>query len=551
MDEQQADSWQAPHWSDETIDPSWLSNFDSLDFDFNTLDLAQESAPIQPSMSSINNPAMMENLGIDIFSPPTSALPPTGCTLDAASCQAMAQYERSLEQRQNSLPRRRSKYQLRRSGSGTKTVPIAIPRASPQLRDVQSLAMQRWQNSPPEDEAASLSAIYNALESGPSSISANANHTQRKDAFYKHRGHSSTTSIDSGASESSLRSWNSSHSAASKTSPRSHTPRTRRSGKGKSRNMNAADRKFKCTFCCDTFKHKYDWTRHEKSLHLNMEEWICAPHGASVVLPLTGRNHCAYCSALDPTHEHLQQHNHFACLENRSNPAVFRRKDHLVQHLRLVHKLDTLPLIDDWKIELIPIASRCGFCSRTMNSWDERIDHLTTHFHDGKTMADWKGDHGFNSAVTARITNAFPPYLIAAQSTTLVPFSATDPASLDHTKQLLSQMTLGVASPPTLPTLPEPTPHVQGFSFSEPGTLPSHQELDTSLVLDVLTRHLSQFARQQMLAGILPTDEMFQRESRRVLYQCEDDEWNQTVADDPNWLEQFRLQTGFSGGSSA
>jgi hypothetical protein len=47
----------------------------------------------------------------------------------------------------------------------------------------------------------------------------------------------------------------------------------------------------------------------------------------------------------------------------------------------------------------------------------------------------------------------------------------------------------------------------------------------------------------------VPTDEMFQRESRRVLYQDADDEWNQTVADDPEWIRQFRERTGFNGDS--
>jgi hypothetical protein len=31
-----------------------------------------------------------------------------------------------------------------------------------------------------------------------------------------------------------------------------------------------------------------------------------------------------------------------------------------------------------------------------------------------------------------------------------------------------------------------------------------------------------------------------------VLYQDADDEWNQTVADNPEWIRQFRERTGFS-----
>jgi uncharacterized Zn-finger protein len=36
---------------------------------------------------------------------------------------------------------------------------------------------------------------------------------------------------------------------------------------------------FQCTFCTESFKVKYDWLRHEKSLHLSMEKWTCAPLG--------------------------------------------------------------------------------------------------------------------------------------------------------------------------------------------------------------------------------------------------------------------------------
>jgi hypothetical protein len=52
-----------------------------------------------------------------------------------------------------------------------------------------------------------------------------------------------------------------------------------------------------------------------------------------------------------------------------------------------------------------------------------------------------------------------------------------------------------------------------------------------------------------MMLGVMPTDDMFQRESRRVLYNEADDDWNQTVADDPEWMRQFREQAGFGGGS--
>ncbi|KAF1830237.1 hypothetical protein BDW02DRAFT_110651 [Decorospora gaudefroyi] len=541
MGERYTDGWQTPQWNEDTIDPLWLSNFLAAD---PAQDLAIDAPVDGPATSDFGNLDMnviFQDFASSETSPTTSALPSPGYFLDAASYRPTERHEPLFEQRQRTLPRRRSKYMIRRS-MGTSS-PIVIPSGSPQQGSGQSLAIQRWRNSPPEDEAASLSAIYKALDDRPMAISPQTSRPSSRDALRRYRGPSSTTSLDSAASESSLRSYNSSQSATSQTKRRNQAPKTRTKTRSRGKNMNDPERIFKCTFCCDTFKHKYDWMRHEKSLHLNMEEWVCTPHGASVVLPSTGRVHCAYCSALDPTPEHLQQHNHSACTDDSSAPRVFRRKDHLVQHLRLVHGLKTLPLIEDWRVESAPVTCRCGFCNSRLNSWDERADHLAAHFREGKTMANWSGEHGFDAAVAARVISAFPPYLIGVQAATMVPFSATDPASLDHTQQLLSRIRLeGTVPAPAADSAAQDWGVVD--QSCDTRILPTQQELDFS---SVLALHLSRFARQQMLMGIIPTDGMFQRESRRLLYQDGDDEWNQTVADDPNWMQQFRKRSGLSG----
>ncbi|KEF62598.1 uncharacterized protein A1O9_00571 [Exophiala aquamarina CBS 119918] len=44
-------------------------------------------------------------------------------------------------------------------------------------------------------------------------------------------------------------------------------------------NTGDMSRILKCTFCCGSFKNKHDWTRHESSLQLGTETWLCAPHG--------------------------------------------------------------------------------------------------------------------------------------------------------------------------------------------------------------------------------------------------------------------------------
>lgn len=541
MDHQRMSDWQMQPWSEDTIDPSWFSNFLATDPGQD----APNAASGAPAAFSVDDDLAIDpnfhDFTFENISQPMSTVTSPSHPFDAF--QLNETHGRPLVQRQHTLPRRRSKYFKRRS-TGTAS-PIAIPGGSPRHEEGQSLAIQRWRNSPPEDEAASLSAIYHALEDRPVGASPRISRPSSSDAFRKYRGPSSTTSLDSAASESSLRSVNSSHSATSQSKRRSQATKTRK-GRVRGTKMNDPERIFKCTFCCDTFKHKYDWTRHEKSLHLNLESWMCTPHGASVVLPLTGRVHCAYCSALDPTPQHLQQHNHAACTDGNNTPRVFHRKDHLTQHLRLVHGIETLPLIDDWKLETLPVKSRCGICDANLNSWDERSDHLAAHFREGKTMADWKGEHCFEPDVAARVINAFPPYLLAEQANTVVPFSATNPGSIDHTKQLISRIQLEepAQEPPAAETTH--TPDQQAFEDS----LTALRELSTQHDHDfatVLTRHLSRFARQQMLSGIIPTDEMFQRESRRLLYQDPDDGWNQTVADNANWLQDFRRRSGLEG----
>jgi hypothetical protein len=545
MDQQHADGRQLSAWNDDNIDPLWFSDFLAADPVQDLATNAPIHAPNDPGLENMNFDATFQDFTFDDGSPGLmSSVQSPVYTLEASPRPPMECFERPLEQRQHTLPRRRSKYLLRRSTG--KSSQIVIPSGSPRHEQDQSLAMQRWRNSPPEDEAASLSAIYMALDDRPIGSSPRTSRPSSRDAFRKYRGPSSSTSIDSAVSESSLRSGNSSHSAASQTKRRNQVSKTGAKGKGKNKNTDDPDRIFKCTFCCDTFKHKYDWKRHEKSLHLNIEEWMCIPHGSSVVLPLTGRVHCAYCSALDPTPEHLRQHNHSACSDGQATPRVFHRKDHLVQHLRLVHGLETLPLIDDWKIESIPVTSRCGFCQSMLNSWDERADHLAIHFRAGKTMSDWKGEHCFEPTVAARVTNAYPPYLLAAQSTTLVPFSATNPAALDHIHHVLSQIHLEDSIP-----APVIEPVVQNNGTALPSWDP--QATRTQYQIDftaVLALHLGRFARHQMSMGVVPTDEMFQRESRRLLYHDGDDDWNQTVADDPKWMQEFRRRSGFDGGPS-
>ncbi|PYH78471.1 hypothetical protein BO82DRAFT_421875, partial [Aspergillus uvarum CBS 121591] len=407
--------------------------------------------------------------------------------------------------------------------------------------------LERWKNSPPEAEAASLSAIQNALENVPTDSGAS-----RGPALGPHLDDrfrtpcraasraASTISGDSVTSASSYR-FNRSHISVRSHGSQSGSDRPtagiqkKQGSIGRKKRSSANNpRIFCCTFCCDKFKSKYDWVRHEKSLHLDLENWSCAPFGGSVNLPSTGRTHCAYCNQLDPTPTHLEQHNHGAC---QQQTRTFRRKDHLFQHLRLVHRLETMPLTDGWKNVATNFSSRCGFCDSRMTSWDDRADHLTMHFRQGCTMAQWKGDHEFPPDIAAQLRHSVPPYLLDFESRTFVPSSATNGAVNDHLSQMLSRASFrnALGEPKTPPDSEAPQPE-----------LPPAPEPQLDCYTEVLTRHLSHYAREMMSNGVVPTDQMFQSEARRMMFGYED-QWDQTLADVPEWLAKFRREQGNDG----
>ena len=149
--------------------------------------------------------------------------------------------------------------------------------------------------SPPEHEPASVSAISNAvastLENEGSTYPSppNLHHSQQSndspDLTIPRA--LSTTSLDiarSSGSEYSFSSlispqrsgYNSSGSNGSRSRSRKASTRRRRRKPAlpmKKSHDESEKRPYKCTFCTDNFKTKYDWQRHEKTLHLNLEQW--------------------------------------------------------------------------------------------------------------------------------------------------------------------------------------------------------------------------------------------------------------------------------------
>lgn len=157
----------------------------------------------------------------------------------------------------------------------------------------------------------------------------------------------STASLETGltnVSSASLGSYSSAHSHGSRHSlgslnslkSKERRRRRRLPTRTPKTDLEDAPRLFQCTFCTDRFKSKYDWARHEKSLHLSLEKWICAPLGDVITCSSSGQRKCVYCDEIDPTKEHLETHNHRNCEEKGREARTFYRKDHLRQHLRLM-----------------------------------------------------------------------------------------------------------------------------------------------------------------------------------------------------------------------
>ncbi|KAL1600427.1 hypothetical protein SLS60_006812 [Paraconiothyrium brasiliense] len=469
--------------------------------------------------------------------------------------------------------RRRHKARPKRTSSPSLR-PVTEPVNVPPGRTWESLnPFERWKHSPPENEPAPLQAIAHNVENFdfPDDADRSAASSYRKENSNDSTGSFSVfrapsiTSLETGltilssgsigSSTSATYSQSSRHSLGSFSSLKSKERRRRRRmpTRAPKHDSESDARLFQCTFCTDRFKNKYDWTRHEKSLHLSLEKWICAPLGDVITCSSSGQRKCVYCDEVNPSNAHLESHNHIACEEKGMEARTFYRKDHLRQHLRLMHGCKMTPSMETWKAEAQVINSRCGFCGKTFDKWQDRADHLAKEFRNGATMRNWKGCRGLDPHVAQHVTNAMPPYLIANESKSPFPFSATNSSSMKHPTMSLDQPDLEVL----LPTSYDISPKTSNFTIDDststgttqrpsPHTAsPERSPHPYATCWEVLTLRLGRFARQHMEQhgpGSI-TDAMLQSEARRILYDS-DDAWEQTAADNPEWLNLFRKAHG-------
>jgi hypothetical protein len=222
---------------------------------------------------------------------------------------------------------------------------------------------------------------------------------------------------------------------------------------------------------------------------------------------------CVYCDLEDPSDHHFRSHRTSECCERPLAAREFYRKDHLRQHLRQVHKVESFTkAMEGWKSKILEIRSRCGFCDASFQLWSERNEHLAEHFRNGASMKDWKGARGFEPAVATLVRHSIPPYLIGTEATAMMPFSAES----GNPQQPVSS-----------------NPH-----FPHSTTTPTSFEY--------LVSELGKFTAAQTAQNLTPTDQTLQEQARLIVY-GDNDPWNQTAADNSQWLELFKQGYGIAG----
>ena len=431
---------------------------------------------------------------------------------------------------------------------------IDIPRKPKDANGIDMSEMgplDRWKISPPEHEPASVTAIAKAVATArypARNASSSLNNSRGNSRQGSRAGSSRRTSSedDSGfsmfraPSVSSLGTHQSSTSDFSRVSKgstkgsrgslassvgdrrrRKRAPMTQRAAAQNAKSRGA--RIFQCTFCTDTFPAKYDWQRHEKSLHLALERWTCCPDGGTFLVPATGCRHCVFCQAENPTAEHLEAHNFLQCQEKTLQERTFYRKDHLRQHLKLLHGTKFEPCMESWKSTTNEIKSRCGFCPSVFSTWQQRADHLAAHFRNGSDMSQWGGGWGFEPYVARLVEDAMPPYMIAQERASMDPFVAKDKS---HT-------TPGASSSTGLT-----------FGSSAPAS-DEYQIVSDSNCWGRLDNELTRYIHSAKIAGVVPSDQDLQNRARKIIYD-DDDPWNQTPADNKLWLDTLKYQAGIA-----
>ncbi|USP78466.1 uncharacterized protein yc1106_05740 [Curvularia clavata] len=162
------------------------------------------------------------------------------------------------------------------------------------------------------------------------------------------------------------------------------------------------DLPFFCTFCPRAFKTKYEWIRHEDSVHALRTTWICCDTKPAAVLEI-----CPFCGQTCPDDAHMAGHRYQQCRSKPESQRTFYRRDHFIQHLHHVHfgnskhpsvrvgcqarllaaeghNFGCKDLTMKWRRFGAPMKIddpmlHCGFCGKKSKDWSERCEHVAEH----------------------------------------------------------------------------------------------------------------------------------------------------------------------------
>ncbi|OCL04494.1 hypothetical protein AOQ84DRAFT_391515 [Glonium stellatum] len=152
---------------------------------------------------------------------------------------------------------------------------------------------------------------------------------------------------------------------------------------------------FFCTFCEKPFSKKYEWRRHEESVHMPARVWVCLAKTDVFYLK------CPFCPETLPSAEHMSTHCYLECLEKPIEERSFNRKDHLKQHIQRVHQKrgngnleDIRDILNEWGQQTVHLkpnhpALYCGFCQLRFENWESRVKHVAQHFAKGLDLSSW------------------------------------------------------------------------------------------------------------------------------------------------------------------
>jgi hypothetical protein len=154
---------------------------------------------------------------------------------------------------------------------------------------------------------------------------------------------------------------------------------------------------FYCTFCHKRFHGRIEWLRHERTVHVPEQTWVCCPRTGAFPL------RCPFCEKVRPSPAHLADHNYLSCQKNPVSERTFARKDHFLQHIARIHKISPeqkpaclTELENAWRhplpIQIGHQALHCGFCGATFATYEERTSHVDRHFTEGADMMSWWKD---------------------------------------------------------------------------------------------------------------------------------------------------------------